>query len=98
MELTAAIRSLEYISESSFIEIYTDSQYVKNGITQWVNNWIKNNWKNMEGKPVKNQDLWLRLLELAGRHKISWNWVRGHSGHEFNELVDALARKQCGKR
>lgn len=95
MELIAVIKALESVSEGAEIILHTDSLYVKNGITQWINNWIKNNWRNSDKKPVKNQDLWKRLLEVSKDRKIIWQWVRGHDGNEFNERVDALARKGC---
>ena len=95
MELIAVIKALESVPKESEITLYTDSLYVKNGITQWINNWIKNNWRNSDKKPVKNQDLWRRLLEVSKDRKITWQWVRGHDGNEFNERVDALARKGC---
>lgn len=93
MELTAVIKALESVSGESEITLYTDSLYVKNGITQWINNWIKNNWRNSDKKLVKNQDLWKRLLEVSKDRKITWQWVRGHNGNAFNERVDALARQ-----
>ena len=95
MELTAAISALEILKEPCQVEIFTDSQYVKNGITKWIGGWLKNNWKNSAKKPVKNKELWERLLEVSKKHEIVWNWVEGHAGNELNERVDQLARSQC---
>lgn len=95
MELTAVIKALESVARESEITLYTDSLYVKNGITQWINNWIRNNWRNSDKKLVKNQDLWKRLLEVSKGRKITWQWVRGHDGNKYNERVDALSRKAC---
>ena len=92
MELTAVIRALTAARKHSEIEIHTDSQYVKNGMETWIAKWKKNNWKTADKKPVKNQELWKQLDELASRIKINWVWVRGHNGEEFNERVDELAR------
>jgi ribonuclease HI len=92
MEMCAAICALEFLPNPSQIEIYTDSQYLKDGITQWMANWKTNGWKTSDKKPVKNQDLWIRFDELANIHQVSWHWIRGHSGHPENERADALAR------
>ena len=92
MELTAVIRALTAARKHSELEIHTDSQYVKNGMQTWIKNWKKNNWKTADKKPVKNQELWKQLDELASAIKIHWVWVRGHNGEEFNEMVDELAR------
>lgn len=89
MEITAAIESLKIIKISSKIDIYTDSIYLKNGITIWISKWLNNNWNN--GK-VKNVDLWLELYNLTNKHDIKWHWVKGHSGDLYNELADKLAR------
>ena len=91
MELTAAIMALESLKQPCKVELHTDSQYVKNGITDWMRNWIRNGWKTASKKPVKNQDLWQRLDEATQRHDITWKWVRGHAGYEYNERVDQLA-------
>lgn len=91
MELMACIVALQSISEYRFIELYTDSLYVKNGITIWINNWKKNEWKTGEGEDVKNKDLWLLLDAENSKHNIYWKWVRGHSGNKMNERADALA-------
>jgi len=92
MELTAVIRALTAAHKHSEIEIHTDSQYVKNGMETWMKKWKKNSWKTADKKPVKNQELWKQLDELANAIKIHWVWVRGHNGEEFNERVDNLAR------
>lgn len=93
MEMWAAIGTLEFLPNPSHVEIYTDSQYLRDGITQWMANWKTNGWKTADKKPVKNQDLWIRLDELTNIHQVSWHWIRGHSGHPENERADALARK-----
>lgn len=91
MELTAAIEALNALTESCHVVLTTDSQYVRQGITQWIPNWKKRGWKTADKKPVKNQDLWQKLDELAGRHQVEWHWIKGHSGHPENELADDLA-------
>lgn len=93
MEVMAAIKSLESLRESCKIELYTDSQYLQKGITEWLPGWKKRNWKKADKKPVKNADLWEELDRQAQRHHISWHWVKGHSGHRENELVDAIANQ-----
>ena len=97
MELTAAIKALEYFVElkkkESSLKIFTDSNYVKDGITIWIHKWEKNNWKTSDKKDVKNIDLWKKLEELAKHEKIEWNWIKGHSGDPYNELADKLAKK-----
>tara|TARA_Y100000590_G_scaffold452070_1_gene594545 strand:+ start:900 stop:1346 length:447 start_codon:yes stop_codon:yes gene_type:complete len=100
MELTATIRALEYLDENEQkqpllkqIEIYTDSEYVKEGITVWINNWEKNNWKTADKKNVKNVDLWKKLRDLVKYKKIEWHWVKGHSNNPMNDLADQLAKK-----
>ena len=93
MELTAAIKALEALTEPCRISLTTDSNYVKNGIMQWIGDWKRRGWRTASKRPVKNQDLWQRLDELALRHEIDWRWVKGHSGHAENERVDALANK-----
>lgn len=93
MELMAAIIALESLQELCDITLVTDSQYVMNGITSWLPNWKKNNWKTSAKKAVKNKDLWQRLDQVCARHRINWQWVKGHSGHIENELVDVLANQ-----
>ena len=92
MELMAAIAALEALTRPSSVRLTTDSQYVKQGIEQWVPKWRQNGWRTADRKPVKNQDLWERLSTAADRHRIRWHWTRGHSGHAENEQVDQLAR------
>lgn len=91
MELMAAIRALEETPRGKSIILYTDSQYVKNGITSWIHGWKKNGWKNASKKPVKNRDLWEALDALIEGREIEWRWVKGHAGHPGNERADALA-------
>ena len=93
MELHAAIMSLKKIKANSEVVIFTDSTYVKNGITEWMKNWKKNGWKNSNKKPVKNNDLWVKLDKLCEANNVSWKWVKGHSTNEFNNLADELATK-----
>ena len=93
MELLAAIMSLKKIKTNSEVVIFTDSTYVKNGITEWMKNWKKNGWKNSSKKPVKNKDLWEKLDKLCEANIVSWKWVKGHSTNEFNNLADELATK-----
>ena len=92
MELIAAIKSLEYLNENHKITLYTDSNYVKDGITKWIFNWKKNNWKTSAKKPVKNSDLWIQLDEIQNKREVKWNWVKGHAGNLGNERADELAR------
>ena len=91
MELLAPIMAIKRIKEKSEITVYTDSTYLKNGITDWIKKWEKNGWKSSSNQPIKNKDLWLELNNLSSEHKISWNWVEGHSNNEFNNLADKLA-------
>ena len=93
MELLAVIEGLKALKRPCHVRVTTDSQYVKNGITQWIHNWKKNGWKTAARKPVKNDDLWRALDEQAGRHQVEWAWVRGHTGHPENELADQLANR-----
>ncbi len=97
MELLAAIKALESLKESCQVELTTDSQYVKNGINQWIINWKKRGWKTSDKKPVKNQDLWQELDQQVNRHSVNWHWVKGHSGHPENERVDDLAREAASQ-
>jgi ribonuclease HI len=92
MELTAAIMALETLTRPATVEIHTDSQYVKDGISKWIHGWKRNGWKTSDKKPVKNAELWQRLDAALGRHQVSWHWVKGHAGHDDNERADELAR------
>lgn len=92
MELMAAIVALEALKEHCEVILSTDSQYVRQGITQWIHNWKKRGWKTADKKPVKNVDLWQRLDAALGQHQIKWEWVKGHAGHPENERCDELAR------
>ncbi len=92
MELMAAISALESLKRPMTIDLFTDSQYVRNGIMSWIHGWRRNGWKTADKKPVKNVELWQRLDEAQARHEIVWHWVKGHAGEEGNERVDALAR------
>jgi len=91
MELTAAAEALEALKRPCTIVLHTDSEYVKNGITRWHTGWVRKNWRNAAGDPVKNMDLWRRLLDAAKPHTIDWRWIRGHSGNAMNERADQLA-------
>jgi ribonuclease HI len=93
MELTAAIEALRALKRPCVVELTTDSQYVRQGITSWITNWKRRGWKTSDRKPVKNVDLWQALDLEAARHEVSWHWVRGHSGHPENELADQLANE-----
>jgi len=95
MELMAAIMALETLTEPCAITLHTDSQYVRQGITEWMPNWVRKNWKTSGGGAVKNRDLWERLHEATQRHQIDWRWVKGHSGDRDNDRVDVLARDQA---
>ena len=91
MELMAPIMALKKIKKTSQIVIYTDSIYLKNGITTWIKNWEKNGWKSVNKKPVKNKDLWITLNNLSKEHVIDWKWVKAHAGNKYNEIADKLA-------
>ena len=93
MEMTAVIRALESLKRPSTVEVHTDSQYVQKGISEWMTAWKRRNWRTADGKPVKNQDLWLQLDALSQLHRIEWKWVRGHNGHPENERADELANQ-----
>ena len=93
MELMAPIKALQEIKEQQPIEIYTDSQYVKLGITDWIHKWIKNNWQTSKKEPVKNKELWIELYELTKSYEIKWIWVKAHAGNILNEEVDLLAKE-----
>lgn len=96
MEMIAAIKALETLKRPCKVTITTDSQYLQLGITRWIKGWKKKGWKTAQRTPVKNADLWRRLDAAVARHDVEWKWVRGHSNHEENEIVDALAREAIG--
>ena len=91
MELLAAIRGLEALKKPCRVNLYTDSTYVRDGITRWIHKWRHNGWRTADRKPVKNAELWQELIDASGRHRVEWHWVKGHSGHAENDRVDALA-------
>jgi ribonuclease HI len=93
MELSAACEALEALKRPCEVELYTDSAYVKNGITSWISGWKRNGWRTADKKPVKNVELWQRLDDARANHEISWRWVKGHAGHPENERADELARQ-----
>ena len=93
MELLAAIAALEALSRPCAVDLHTDSQYLRGGVTGWINNWKRNGWRTADKKPVKNEDLWRRLDEATKRHDIAWRWVKGHAGDAMNERADELARQ-----
>ncbi len=91
MELLAAIRGLESLKKPSRVKLYTDSVYVRDGITKWVHAWLRNGWRTSDRKPVKNADLWQELIDATAPHRVEWHWVKGHNGHPENERADRLA-------
>ena len=93
MELTAALEALRVLKGPCIVELHTDSEYLRNGITKWIHGWKRNGWKTADRKPVKNADLWKALEAETASHRIDWRWVRGHAGHHFNERADELARE-----
>jgi ribonuclease HI len=93
MELTAVIRALDLLERPSTVDVYTDSQYVQKGISEWLPDWKRRGWRTADKKPVKNVDLWQELERAAGRHRVTWHWVKGHAGHPENERADALANR-----
>jgi ribonuclease HI len=93
MELTAAIMALESLKRPCEVDLHTDSQYLRGGVTGWINGWKRNGWKTADRKPVKNMELWQRLEAAAAPHKVAWHWVKGHAGHDENERADELARR-----
>ena len=97
MELTAAIMALEALKRPCTVELYTDSQYLRDGITKWIHGWKRNGWRTADKKPVKNVDLWQRLDAALAHHQVRWHWVRGHAGHDLNERADELAREAIGE-
>ena len=98
MELTAAIEALNALKRPCRVELHTDSNYVRDGITKWIHAWQRNGWRTADKKPVKNADLWQQLLYAAARHQVRWHWVKGHSGHPENDRVDALACAEADAR
>lgn len=97
MELQAVIEALKLLKKRCDVEIFTDSVYVKDGITKWINSWKMNNWKTSKKEPVKNKELWVELDNLRNQHNINWNWVKGHADDEINNIVDKLARSEILK-
>jgi ribonuclease HI len=97
MELMGAIKALEVIDPGSYVHLFTDSRYVERGIVYWIRGWIARGWKSREGEPVKNQDLWEKLLEVSNRHFVVWQWVKGHDGDKWNERCDVLATTEAHK-
>ena len=95
MELMAAISALEALKQPCVVDMHTDSQYVRDGITKYINNWKRNGWRTAAKEPVKNVDLWKKLDEAVRDHEIDWIWVKGHAGHEGNERADELANRGC---
>ena len=95
MEMTAVIKGLNALTEACDVQLYSDSKYVLDGITKWVDGWKKRGWVTASKKPVRNADLWHELIAASGRHEVSWNWVKGHSGHPENERVDKLASDEA---
>jgi ribonuclease HI len=93
MELMAAITALEALKRSCAVDLYTDSEYLRNGITAWISGWKRNGWRTAARTPVRNVDLWQRLDAAVNRHRVHWHWVRGHAGHDLNERADELARE-----
>jgi ribonuclease HI len=98
MELRAAIEALNALKRPCRVEIHTDSNYVRDGITKWIHGWNRNGWRTADKKPVKNAELWQELIEAAQRHQVEWHWVKGHSGHAENDRVDALACAEADKQ
>lgn len=96
MELRAAIEGLKALKKKCRVELFSDSQYVVKGMTEWINGWLRSGFKNAKKQEVANSDLWQELLVVAKKHDVSWHWVRGHAGNEFNERVDEIAREQAG--
>ena len=97
MELMAAIKALEALKRPCRVQLHTDSNYVRDGITKWIHGWRRNGWRTADKKPVKNAELWQELLDACAPHRIEWHWVKGHSGHPENDRVDALACAEADK-
>jgi ribonuclease HI len=93
MELRAALHALQALKRPCLVELHTDSEYLKNGISGWLQQWVRNGWRTVKKQPVKNKDLWMLLMPLIETHEIRWHWVKGHAGHPQNERVDQLARE-----
>ena len=98
MELTAVIEGLAALEHRSKVRVYTDSQYVQKGISEWIHNWKRRGWRTADRKPVKNEDLWRKLDDIARGHHVEWHWVKGHAGHPENERADALANRGIPER
>ena len=98
MELLAAIEALAALKRPCRVELHTDSAYLRDGITRWIHGWLRNGWRTADRKPVKNADLWQRLLDAAEAHRVAWHWVKAHNGHVENERADALACAEAEKR
>ena len=98
MELTAAIEALKALKKPCHVQLWTDSNYVRDGITRWIHGWRRNGWKTADRKPVKNAELWQALIDASAPHRIDWHWVRGHAGHPENERADALACAEAEAR
>ena len=98
MELMAAIEALKALKKPCRVQLYTDSNYVRDGITKWIHGWRRNGWKTSDKKPVKNAELWQALMDATEPHRIDWHWVKGHAGHPENERADALACAEAEKR
>jgi ribonuclease HI len=98
MEIMAAIRALQSLNRPCKVELHTDSQYLRQGITEWISGWKARGWRTADKKPVKNEDLWRELDEARARHQVDWRWVKGHAGHPMNERADELARKGLTER
>ena len=98
MELTAVIRGLEAIKDQSKVTVVTDSQYVVKGMTEWIENWMAKNWRTANKKPVKNVELWQRLIEISKKHEVLWQWIEGHAGHPENERCDQLAAAAAARQ
>ena len=96
MELQAAVEALKSLTRKCEVDLFTDSQYLKQGMTAWIHNWRRNGWLSSDKKPIKNQDLWVQLDECASSHHVHWHWVKAHNGHAFNERVDLLAKQAIG--
>ena len=96
MELQAAVEALKSLTRRCEVDLFTDSQYLRQGMTAWIHNWRRNGWLSSDKKPIKNQDLWIQLEECASSHHVHWHWVKAHNGHEFNERVDMLAKQAIG--